>query len=192
MNVAVRKPMTMAEFLEWEERQALRYEFNGERPVAMTGGTWNHASIQANLITALRSRLRGTVCQAFGSELKISVDGSIRYPDAFITCTPGDGRATVAADPVVVFEIVSPSSGSTDRIIKNLEYRNTSSIQRYVILEQTAIGAEVFTRAGDDWAGRVQDAGSVLHLPEAGIDVPLDELYQDIELAPQPDDGLTA
>ena len=181
--------MTLDMFLAWEERQEGRYEFDGIRPAAMTGGTRSHAAIQANLITALRNRLRGTRCQAFGSELKIVADGSVRYPDAFITCTPGRGTAMVAADPVAVFEIVSASSGATDRIIKNIEYRNTATIQRYVILEQTHIGAQVFTRSGDDWAGRPQGAGSVLHLPEAGIAVPLDELYQDVDLDPDGDSG---
>ena len=46
MNLAVRKPMSLAEFLEWEERQELRYEFDGIEPVAMTGGSVGHATIQ--------------------------------------------------------------------------------------------------------------------------------------------------
>jgi Uma2 family endonuclease len=178
MNVALRKPMTAAEFLAWEERQEARYEFDGFAPVAMTGGTRNHAALQSNLISALGSRLRGKPCQAFGSELKIAVGGAYRYPDAMILCTPGSGSATVVDDPVVVFEILSDSTATTDRITKNTEYRNTPSIQRYVIIEQTGIGAEVFTRDGQDWAGRVQGPGSVLHIPEAGIEVPLDELYE--------------
>jgi hypothetical protein len=53
MNLAVRKPTTPAEFLEWEERQELRYEFDGVEPVAMTGGSVGHATIQANLAIAL-------------------------------------------------------------------------------------------------------------------------------------------
>ena len=52
MNLALRKPMTLAEFLEWEERQPLRYEFDGVGPVAMTGGTAGHADIQRNLAIA--------------------------------------------------------------------------------------------------------------------------------------------
>ena len=40
MNVSLRKPMTIDQFLAWEERQELRYEFDGLQPVAMTGGTW--------------------------------------------------------------------------------------------------------------------------------------------------------
>ena len=39
MNLALRKPMTLAEFLEWEEQQPLRYEFDGVGPVAMAGGS---------------------------------------------------------------------------------------------------------------------------------------------------------
>ena len=48
MNLAVRKSMSLVEFLEWEERQELRYEFDGVEPVAMTGGTAGHATVQRN------------------------------------------------------------------------------------------------------------------------------------------------
>ena len=70
MNLAMRKPMTLAEFLAWEERQELRYEFDGSEPVAMAGGTATYADIQANLTTALRSRLRGKPCKFYGSDLR--------------------------------------------------------------------------------------------------------------------------
>ena len=64
MNLAVRKPMSLAEFLEWEERQELRYEFDGVEPSAMTGGTVGHATIQGNLAIAVGgSALRGKPCQ---------------------------------------------------------------------------------------------------------------------------------
>ncbi len=49
MNLAVRKPTSLTEFLEWEDRQELRYEFDGVGPVAMTGGTYGHSGIQGNL-----------------------------------------------------------------------------------------------------------------------------------------------
>ena len=46
MADALAKPMTLESFLAWEERQELRYEFDGFRPIAMTGGTYAHARIQ--------------------------------------------------------------------------------------------------------------------------------------------------
>src|SRR5665213_2738156 len=178
MNVALRKTMCLDDFLVWEERQELRYEFDGFRPSAMTGGTAEHSAIQRNLITALTNRLRGKPCQAHGSELKIAVAGSIRYPDAFVVCSPVARGATVITDPVVVFEILSESTGDTDRIVKNQEYRNTSSIQRYVMLEQVRQAALVFVRLGEDWSGRVFPDNAVLDMPEIGIEVPLAELYE--------------
>jgi hypothetical protein len=57
MNLALRKPITLAEFLEWEERQPLRYEFDGVGPVAMAGGSVRHTQIQRNLAFALTARL---------------------------------------------------------------------------------------------------------------------------------------
>ncbi len=108
MNAPIRKPMTYDEFLAWERRQELRYEFDGFAPVAMTGGSFEHAIIQRNLITALTNRLRGKPCQALGSELKIAVAGSIRYPDAFVMCSPVPRGTQVIAEPVVVFENPQP------------------------------------------------------------------------------------
>ena len=180
MSATQRKPMTIAEFLDWEERQELRWEFDGFEPVAMTGGTFRHAAIQTNLLTALHSRLRGKPCRSLGSDLKILAAESIRYPDAFVVCSPVDATATVVTEPVVVFEILSPSTAMIDRVVKNEEYRDTPSIQRYVMLEQDHQAATVFTRAGDDWVGHILSGDVILDMPEIGIELPLHELYEDI------------
>lgn len=174
--------MTLAEFLDWEERQELRFEFDGVQPEAMADVTINHAAIQVRLITAVGNRLRGCHGQIFGSNLKVMVNGSIRYPDAMILCTPGNGKATVIDDPVVVFEIVSPSTERVDRIVKSAEYRETPSIQAYVMLQQDFVGATVFRRAGEIWVAETYGAGAVVTLPGAAIDLPLDEAYEGLDL----------
>jgi Uma2 family endonuclease len=177
MNLALRKTMTLAEFLDWEDRQELKHEFDGFHPVAMVGVTAAHAIIQRNLTTALTNRLRGRPCQFFGPELKIEVVGRIRNPDGFVVCSPVPNDAKVIRDPVIIFEILSPTTAPTDRIVKNAEYKATPSVQRYVMLEQDCIGATVFSRAGDDWVGRILEE-PILEMPEIGIEVPLAELYE--------------
>ena len=105
--------MTLAAFLEWEERQELRYEFDGVEPVAMAGGSLAHAAIQRNLALALGSRLRGKPCQFFGSDLKIqAAENSSRYPDGMVICSPVLIRPLkIVRNPVVVlFEVLSPST----------------------------------------------------------------------------------
>jgi Uma2 family endonuclease len=185
MSVAVRSHMTLEDFLDWESQQDTRYEFDGFQPVAMVGGTTNHSRVQRNLITALTVRLRGKPCEAFGSDLKIIAAGSVRYPDAFVVCSPVIGRATAVEDAVVVFEILSPSTSAVDRIIKNREYRDTPSIQRYVILEQDRLAATVFDKAGGAWVGHLFVGETDLPLPEIDLSIPLAELYEQVELAPE-------
>jgi Uma2 family endonuclease len=183
MNVALRTPMTLAQFLMWEERQEQRWEFDGFRPVAMTGGTIAHSAIQANLLSCLVARLRGSACRPHGSHLKIEVAGSIRYPDAFVVCTPVPPRATVVHDPAVVFEVLSESTAGNDLVVKNAEYRATPSILHYVVLQQTSAAAMLFSRKGDDWVSDLlAGEAAVLRLPGIGIEIPLAEIYEGLDL----------
>jgi Uma2 family endonuclease len=188
MNLALRKPMTLAEFLEWEERQELRHEFDGVGPVAMTGGTFAHAAIQRNLAYALTGRLRGKPCQFVGSDLKFQVaEGHIRYPDGMILCSRIDRSAKIVLDPVVIFEVLSPSTTRTDRLVKAREYEATASVQRYVMLEQDSLGATVYTRSRESWTHDILIADSVLALPEIGVELSLAELYEGLAFEDEPD-----
>ena len=180
MSVAQRQPMSLQEFLAWEERQELRWEFDGFAPVAMTGGTWRHTAIQMNLAGCLYTRLRGKSCRPAGDTMQIQVAGSIRYPDAFVVCSAVGPADRTVTEPVVVFEILSPSTALTDRTTKNDEYRATLSIRRYVMLEQDARAATMFVRDGDKWVGTYVSGDAILAMPEIGIEIPLADIYEGV------------
>ena len=180
MSAALQRPMSLEDFLGWEETQPIRWEFDGVAPVAMTGGTIEYAAIQANLYRALGNRLHGGPCRVLTSHLEIRAAGSIRYPDAFVVCTPQRRGATMIEDPVVVFEILSDSTAVVDRVVKNQEYRDTPSVRRYVMLEQDQMAATVFERAGDDWIGHPVSGDTILAMPEIGVEVPLAEPYDGV------------
>jgi len=183
LNLALGEPVTLAEFLAWEERQGLRYEFDGTQPLARVGGTVAHSAIQCNLAIAVGGRLRGRQCQFFGSSLKIEVAGRICYPDAFVVCSPVPMRSTLVRDPVVIFEVLSDSTAQTDIVTKNHEYAATPSVQRYVILAQDEIGGTMFERIGGDWVGHVLGADAVLRMPEIGVEVSISEFYEGVDLS---------
>lgn len=184
MSQLQRKSMTPAEFLDWETRQELKWEFDGFQPVAMVGGTVAHSVILGNLITTLNIRLRGKQCRPYGPDLKIEIGSKYRYPDAFVSCTPATFGATFAADPVVIFEILSESTAQTDRTTKLMEYRSLPSVQRYVMLEQNQAVATVITRSETGWSLEVLDAAETLAMPEIGVEIPMAELYDGVELTP--------
>ncbi len=183
MSQVRRRTMTPDEFLAWEANQELKWEFNGFEPVAMTGGTDAHAAIQANVIIALGNRLRGKPCYVRGSEIKVRTGLGYRYPDAFVSCTPVARDATVTAEPVVIFEVMSESTSRTDRTTKLLEYRSLPSVLRYVMLEQDQAVATVFTRVETGWGLERLGAGDVLLMPEIEVEVPMSELYDGLDLA---------
>ena len=179
--------MPLVEFLAWEERQELRYEFDGVEPVAMTGGTAGHATVQRNLAMALGSGLRGKPCQFFGSDLKIQVaENHIRYPDGMVVCSHVDRSAKVVHDPIVIFEVLSPGTAAKDRIVKAREYQATPSVQRYVMLEQVRIGATVHVRAADGWNVLVLKDSDTLALPEIDLAIPLTEFYEGLTFEDHP------
>ncbi len=189
MNVALRKPMTLEKFLAWEERQELRYEFDGFQPVAMPDVTIAHDMIGNTLRALLQERLRGKPRRVRGPTLKIEVMDRIRYPDAFVYCTPVPPGETVIKEPVVVFEVLSPGTSRTDRIEKLREYQATASIQRYVILEQDGIAATVFVRHGSDWDARALTADDVLRMPEIDVEIRLADIYADLQFEADDADG---
>ena len=80
----------------------------------------------------------------------------------------------------MVFEILSPSTAFIDRGVKNEEYRDTPSVQRYVMLEQDRQATTVFTRVADDWVGHILSGSAVLDMPETGISIPLPDLYEGV------------
>ena len=183
---ALPKPMDIADFLAWEQRQELRHEFDGAQIFAMTGGTGAHSAIQRNLLFALTAGLAGKPCQPYGSDLKIRTATSIRYADAFVICTPVANAATFVTDPVVVFEIVSKSTANTNLGAKKAEYQSIPSLQRYVILHQTHRAAAVFYRDAeerDGWAFEdFSGEHAMLAMPEIGTSIPLGEIYRNLIL----------
>jgi Uma2 family endonuclease len=186
MNVALQRPWTIEQFLNWASVEDGRYEFDGMQPVAMTDGNALHSRVTTNVHAALRSRLRGTPCSYYGPDLGVRTIGSkVRYPDALITGTKCPGTDQLAPDVRAVFEVLSPNSGLTDRIEKVREYAAVPSIRHYVILETRSAGLLVLHRQNpeDAWTAAALTIEDALGLPEIGIEIPVTEFYEDVDFA---------
>ncbi len=185
MSAALRKPaMTRDQFLDWVQTQDARHEFDGFVPVAMVGGSVNHSRIAQNIYGALYAKLEGSGCEPLGPDAGVATIGdTVRYPDALVACgkIPGDTRLVPGV--VVVFEVLSPSSVRTDRILKLREYQSVASIRRYVIVESSFIGLTVLERTEGHapWFAQALSAGDVLSMPEIGIEVPVDAFYKRVD-----------
>jgi hypothetical protein len=185
MNAPLRTSGTQDQFFAWNGHQEGRYEFDGFQPVAMTGGALNHTIITQNVQAALRARLRGSGCPPLRSDAGVATVGdAVRYPDALVTCSRFAGTARIAPDVIAVFDVIRPTSGRTDRIVKVREYAAVPSIRRHVIVESTTAGITVLERTGADqpWTASTLTDDGILRMSEINIEVPVAEFYEDVDL----------
>jgi Uma2 family endonuclease len=124
------KLMTVAEFLEWDDGTDTRYELVRGRPVAMAPPLRRHGKIMGNLYAALRQRLKppGDVGLQVGI-VRPDRDDLFYEADVAIGCGEPVDDAKMLADPMVVFEVLSPSTERHDRGLKVQDYRAIATVQ---------------------------------------------------------------
>lgn len=185
--------MTVEEFFDWHERQEEKYELIDGRPVlkfppdpltGMASGTVAHGAIIMNASAALRAQLRGKRCRPMPSDVAIRMlDGRVRYPDVSVDCGPFDPQARAAAQPVLVLEVLSPSTSWAEHGKKLADYRAVESLRTIVLIDQSQRFAQVWSR-NDDGAWRLEEfeeAASVLRFPEIDAELAFEELYEGAE-----------
>ena len=190
MSSAAEKLMSLEEFLVWERDQPERHEYARGVITMMTGGSAAHVTIAMNLAFVLRQALRGTGCRPFGSDMKVIANDTVRYPDISVTCRPVDDRDLSISDPILIIEVISPSTEREDRGRKKFDYFATPSIQQYAIIEQDARRIDLYTRTDTSWTDEIVEGDAVLGLSSIGVSVSLDTIYEDTELdATRPREG---
>lgn len=184
---AISLPTTLEAFLDWEERQELRYERVGGVVRAMTGGTLEHNDIADNTMAALRQRLHGGRCRAWRADAKvIAPGGDVMYPDVVVSCAPQERHRTSVDQPVLVVEVTSPSTEKHDATEKRWAYQSIPTLRHLVFLAQDKALAEIASRNADGtWTSRfVEGLGGVVELPALELGLPMRELYEDVEPEP--------
>ncbi len=185
---------SLDDFLAWEEKQELRYELlPGGVIVMMSGGTGDHDAIAVNIVTALGPQLRGTGCRAHGANLKVTsaAQQTSTYPDAFVRCGPPVGEGTRTDDPVVIFEVLSESTASSDLTRKRQVYKAMPTVRVIVYVASSAYRLDIVRRGPDDRFDDevLEGPDAVLELPEIGASLAMADIYADTSLATPPGDG---
>ncbi len=151
----------------------------------MAGGSERHAAIAANLIVSLGTRLRGSGCRPYGSDLAAQTgEASIRYPDVSVYCAnpseKPDRRAKLIGDPRVIFEVLSPSTASNDQITKLAEYKALAGVETIVFVDPDNDRLRVVRRDGTpEWHDVWQPTGTDLFLTSFDLIVPHAEIFAD-------------
>ncbi|HNB89834.1 MAG TPA: Uma2 family endonuclease [Plasticicumulans sp.] len=187
--------MSLAAFLDWEATQPERHEYVRGEVFAMTGASDRHNLVAGNLYMLLRTHLRGSPCQVFISDMKVRVDAAdaIFYPDLLVTCSASDRSDRLAKrDPVVIVEVLSPSTAGYDLSAKFAHYRRLASLQEYVTIDPDAPLVQVFRRSPDGWTLHAAEAGDTVGFASIDLCVPIAAVYEDVRFEPPADGGSRA
>ena len=180
--------MTADEFLAWDADQTVRHEFVRGEVFAMAGGEDRHYSVALNLAVALHQHLRGSPCRVYGSDVKLRVEAAdcFFYPDLMVTCSPADAAdRLVKREPVLVVEVLSPSTAAFDRGEKFAAYRQLPSLAEFLLVDIDARRCELFRKGADGlWVLHPTQGEEPLHLACVGLTVGAETLWADLEPNP--------
>lgn len=187
--------LSLAAFLDWEATQPERHEYVRGEVFAMTGASLNHNRVALNLHGLLRAHLRGSPCEVFASDVQVRVDAAdaVFYPDLVITCSADDRQQQrTLREPVLIVEVLSPSTAGYDLGAKFAHYRRLASLQEYVTIDPDAPLVQVFRRSPDGWTLHAAEAGDTVGFASIDLRVPIAAVYEDVRFEPPADGGSRA
>lgn len=151
---------------------------------AMAGGTLAHSDLTVALQIRLATHLRGGPCRMYNQDVQLYVDEHHHYyPDAFVVRGgPRDPRLREQRDAVLVCEVLGESTADEDQGAKRLDYQRLPGLREYLLLDSRRLAGTLYRRAGDEWTVHDLGAGDTLRLTSIGLEVPLDELYAEVDL----------
>lgn len=145
--------LTPEEYLERERKAEFKSELFDGYLIAMAGAQRAHVRIAVRLLSWLDTALRGTPCEPFDGDMRVRIDaqGHYYYPDVSVACEPqfADANFDVLLNPMVVIEVLSPSTQAHDRTGKWEHYQRLASLREYVLVFSTTPRVEVYSRRDD-------------------------------------------
>jgi Uma2 family endonuclease len=189
MSAETKHRYTLEEYLALERESDARHEFWDGEVFAMSGGTLAHERVMRNVGNLFQAQLGRRGCEVFGSNMQIKVPSAppYRYADGSIVCGNVEVERFSGNDlllnPVLIYEVLSPSTEAYDRGDKFTHYKSIASLKEYLLIAQHR--PHITHYAGRDdgtWAyAEINGIGDSIYLPSVGLTLKLSDVYQDVD-----------
>jgi Uma2 family endonuclease len=175
------KRMTLPEFLEWDDGTDRRYELLDGIPVMMAPPLEAHGELALALGAEILARVKPPCRVISEAGIVISDRADTCYvADLAVTCAPREPGRRMVVEPVLVVEVLSPSTAQVDRWRKVADYRTLASVHEILVVFSDERRVEVQRRTADGW--RVEDliGKAQIRLSCCNAPIPLGALYRDL------------
>ena len=181
MGMQPKQKMSVTEYLSaYEGSTAGRYELVDGEVIMMSPETALHNRVKQLCFAALRKAIAETRldCEVFGDGMAVKIDEyTAREPDASVQCGKTLPDESLLLDrPMIVLEVVSPSSQRDDTGRKMVEYSSVASIQHYVVVDPWRRVVVHHRREAQDRFQTVIMGSGILDLSPPGLSVPVHQL----------------
>ncbi len=192
-------PMTPEEYLVWERAAETKHEYADGKLYSMAGTSRQHVRISVNLVRHLGNALASKTCEVFNNDLRVWIPRrrAYNYPDVIVVCGEAeflDNQFDTLLNPVLIIEVLSPSTARRDWSTKFRDYRSLDSFAEYVVIAQDERAVEHFVKREDGiWA--IQEVADELHLVSVPVVLALDDIYARVEFpedSPKTEEGKPA
>lgn len=185
-EAALKPPMSAADFLAWDATQTVKHEFVRGELFAMAGAGEAHVTAAGNVYAALRLHLKGSPCRTFIADMKLRVEAAdaFYYPDVMVTCSPADAADAMARrEPVLLVEVLSPSTAACDRGAKFAAYRQIPTLREYLLIDPDTRRCDLYRLGADGlWALHPFEPGQDLRLASVNLEIPAATPWDEVPL----------
>ncbi|MBN3950449.1 MAG: Uma2 family endonuclease [Nostoc sp. NMS7] len=199
MQITQQRYYTPEEYLELEEVAEYKSEYIDGQIISMAGGTVNHNKIALNLSTELNFAFEKQNYQVFMGDVRlwISQKRTYTYPDVMILAGEPEffnNRRDIILNPQIIVEVLSKSTKGYEREDKFQAYRTISTFQEYLLIDQTRIHVDQFSKTGKkQWALREYDEeDEAIALVTVPFEISLQDLYYKVKFEPVESEGESA
>ena len=186
---AIQTYLTPEEYLTFERKATTKSEYLRGQIIAMSGASFAHNFITADIVTHLNIQLMGGECQVAASDMRVKATqtASYFYPDVVVIC--GEPRAEddnfdILLNPTLIVEVLSPSTEAYDRGEKFEHYQQIASLKEYILVSQDKVHVEQYRRQGEQWLlTEFREIEEVLSLFSIDCELRLRDVYRRVKFA---------
>jgi Uma2 family endonuclease len=151
MSVQLKPTVSEQDYLRFERASQTKHEYYAGTIYAMTGAKEPHNLVAGNMHASLHSQLRRKTCRVYQSDMRVKVvaTGLNTYPDVVVVCGQPqftDTTHDTLTNPIVLIEVLSPSTERYDRGMKAQHYRTIDTLQDYILIAQDRYHVEHYSR----------------------------------------------
>jgi Uma2 family endonuclease len=187
MTAQRKAQVTVEEYLRQDAMSLTKLEYHDGAIVAQAGASARHNLLVSNLIGHLYAQLRSQGCRVFPSDMRVqALDQRVfTYPDLTIVCGPplySDVTEMTLVNPIVIIEILSPSTENRDRSEKFVYYRQIETLQEYVLIAQHTPYVQRYTRQNSHfwYVHLTDDLSAQVRLDAVNALLPMEAIYEGI------------